>query len=364
MDCPSSYKKRSVFGDRTNEPDLKRHACDRSYSSTHDRGNCSNFDACMFYPDFPDVATNATDGEVGDCQTVHPSLPKYFPSEGGVKMSHDDLAKLLSSEDDTVLLDFLAEHGVIADRQECCNCGDQMRRWYDKSGKQWYWICTKQKDGKKCKNFKFSVKCGTFLRDAKLSTQNVMWVVWHFVHGLTEQQCKQYTNMGQKNNMTVVHWYRLCRQVCDAWIRKNFEPLGGFGKVVEIDESFLPGNPKYGKGHKNDRGKAVWVEQDEEVWAFGLIERGRPDPWLQRVRTRGRKTLVEIINDRCNIGTIFMSDKWRAYHDLEEYLIKEDCLHYTVNHKKDFVDPVTGAHTQTIEGNWNLMKASFPSYGV
>jgi hypothetical protein len=83
--------------------------------------------------------------------------------------------------------------------------------------------------------------------------------------------------------------------------------LGGFGKVVEIDESFLPGNPKYGKGHKNDRGKAVWVEQDEEVWVFGLIERGRPDPWLQRVRTRGRKTLVKIIND---------------------------CLYYTASHKR------------------------------
>jgi hypothetical protein len=54
--------------------------------------------------------------------------------------------------------------------------------------------------------------------------------------------------------------------------------LGGFGKVVEIDESVLPGNPKYGKGHKNDHGNAVWVEQDEQVWVFGRIERGDQTP--------------------------------------------------------------------------------------
>ena len=63
----------------------------------------------------------------------------------------------------------------------------------------------------------------------------MMWITWHFVHG-------------QTNNMTVMMRFRLCREVCDTCIRQNFEPLGGFGKVVEIDESFLPGAPKYGRG--------------------------------------------------------------------------------------------------------------------
>jgi hypothetical protein len=116
----------------------------------------------MFYPDFPDVATNATDGEVGDCQTVHPSLPKYFPSEGGVKMSHDDLAKLLSSEDDTVLLDFLAEHGVIADRQECCNCGDRCVVGTTNQGSSGTGFARSKRMGKGARTLNFRSNVGLF----------------------------------------------------------------------------------------------------------------------------------------------------------------------------------------------------------
>ena len=38
-------------------------------------------------------------------------------------MTHDDLAVLLSNDSETVMLDFLAEHRVIASSQQCCNCG-------------------------------------------------------------------------------------------------------------------------------------------------------------------------------------------------------------------------------------------------
>ena len=61
-------------------------------------------------------------------------------------------------------------------------------------------------------------------------------------------------------------------------------------------------------------------------------------------------------------GTTIISDKWKAYIDLDFHL--EECeMHYTVNHSKNFVDPDTGAHTQDIENLWNHLKLSFPAYG-
>ena len=111
-----------------------------------------------------------------------------------------------------------------------------------KDGKNCFWCCSRRVDGVKCNRGKFSVREGTFLGDSKLSIQNILWLVWHFVHRLSESQCKQYMSIGQSNQKTVVNWYAQCREVCTTWIHKHAPKLGGFGKFDE--------------------------------WVFGLVERG------------------------------------------------------------------------------------------
>ena len=78
---------------------------------------------------------------------------------------------------------------------------------------------------------------------------------------------------------------------------------------------------------------------------------------------RSRQYMLPILKQVILPGTTIISDKWKAYIDLNIHL--EECgMHYTVNHSKNFVDPDTDAHTQNIENLWHHMKLSFPPYGV
>ena len=73
---------------------------------------------------------------------------------------------------------------------------------------------------------------------------------------------------------------------------------------------------------------------------------------------------MPIINKQCNPGTIFCSDCWKPYYKLAEHLDLEDVLYFPVNHTKNYVDPNTGAHTQSIEGLWRHCKEHLPSFGM
>ena len=70
---------------------------------------------------------------------------------------------------------------------------------------------------------------------------------------------------------------------------------------------------------------------------------------MYTVARRDRDTLRPIIERVVADGTTIVSDEWRAYRGLANW--GHNYVHETVNHSQNFVDPVTGAHTQLIERN-------------
>ena len=258
------------------------------------------------------------------------------------------------------LLNFLTDFGLIAKYHQCEFCFGQMRK--SKQGNIWYWICTRRVNGQKCNRGKCGIWKGTFLDRSYFSIQIVLRILYNFVCRLSETQCKNFVAIGTKTNHTVGEYYADCCQVCTNWIwdPKHTPKLGGFGKVVEMDESYFPGASKYNRGRRLG---TSWEEDDK--WVFGLVERGSLDCILQQVPpNRTRKMLIPIINQHCLDGTLFDSDGWKAYGKLAEHLDLEDCLHFPVNHSNNYVDPQTGAHTQTIEGLWSHVKDFLPVRGM
>ena len=79
-----------------------------------------------------------------------------------------------------------------------------------------------------------------------------MRILWNFVYRLSISQCKQYAAISTKTDHTVIEYYADCGRICTSWIwdERKTPKLGGFGKVVEFDESYFPGEPKYNRGRR------------------------------------------------------------------------------------------------------------------
>ena len=93
---------------------------------------------------------------------------------------------------------------------------------------------------------------------------------------------------------------------------------------------------------------------------FGGIERGTSNAFMVVVPDRTKQTLMPIIQTYIRPGTTVISDEWRAYFDVGI----SGYTHQTVNHSENFVDPVTGAHTQSVEGHWSCTKRMMRKQGV
>lgn len=141
---------------------------------------------------------------------------------------------------------------------------------------------------------------------------------------------------------TVCNFFSHFRQLvaCCPIIEENV--IGGEGVIVELDESKI-GKRKYNRGH-----------HVEGVWILGGVERtANRRTFFVPIQERSANCLLPLISRHVLPGSIIYTDLWRGYLGIEEEL---GLRHFTVNHSESFVNPITGVHTNTIEGTWNGLK--------
>ena len=104
-----------------------------------------------------------------------------------------------------------------------------------------------------------------------------------------------------------------------------------------------------------NRGRVGPAWRRTKKWVLGLLEVGQTSrrPILKVVRGRSREDLLPTIIHHVRGGSQIVSDEWRAY---QRALGDMGFDHHTVCHKRHFVDPNTGAHTQHLERAWQTFK--------
>jgi len=117
-------------------------------------------------------------------------------------------------------------------------------------------------------------------------------------------------------------------------------PLGGSGKIVQIDEAFIGG---YEKGARGGKGKAI---------VLGMLE-NNGDVMTKVIPDRKEFTLFPHIGENVKAGTEIHTDEHKGYVNLGD---EKAYTHKTVNHSKEEYVGKDGQTTNSVEGFFMHLK--------
>lgn len=222
----------------------------------------------------------------------------------------------------------------------CPHCGvvDEATAMQGKSHRKGLYKC------KACRK-PFSVTVGTVFERSKIPL-NKWLLATHLMtaskKGMPAHQLHRMLGITYKSAWFMAHRIREA-------MRPGGEtgPLGGTGKTVEADETFVGGKEK--NRHKSKRAKKRLGGNWGKETVFSLVER---EGQVRSVHTPSvtAATLLPILKAQLDHGTKLMTDDAGQYRHMHR-----DFDHEAVNHSAG--EYVRGeAHTNTVEGYFSILK--------
>ena len=144
-----------------------------------------------------------------------------------------------------------------------------------------------------------------------------------------------------------IQWSQYFQDKCSHWLTEHPFKIGGPGEIVEINESFMA------------RWKYHCGQLIPERWIFDGYCCSSGRGFFQLVQNRTAETLLPLVQQYIEPGSVILSDEWAAYRKIAEIDVHPPYEHKTVNHSKHFVDPITGVCTNSIECYWKNCKRRF-----
>ncbi len=227
-----------------------------------------------------------------------------------------------------------------ADGVACPRCGSKNVTFYEKYNR---WHCRE-----KHKAPQFTLKTGTIMEDSPISLDKWMMAMWQIVNcrnGISSYEVHRAIGISQKSAWFLDHRIRY------ALHRGTFETmLGGEGKFVEADETFVGG--KAINMHKKVRirrmgGKRGGADAGGKTIVRGILERS--GEVRTKVLSNRKKPAVQAeLRKHVQAGSAIFTDELQSYHDLSDY------QHEVINHAVKYVEG--NIHTNGMENFWSLVK--------
>jgi transposase-like protein len=191
----------------------------------------------------------------------------------------------------------------------------------------------------------FSVKAGTIFENCNVPLTKFLpcfWLLACAKNGISSCELSRALGVTQKTA-----WFMLHR-VRETMGTEFFQKLSG---EIEADETYVGGRTQF--MHKTKREamrKNRRVSQNHKTVVMGVVQRGG-EVRAQVVENARRHNIVPVIYENVEAGASVYTDKLSSYD-----VLSKDYNHGTVDHSITYVNG--SAHTNTLEGFWNLFKRS------
>jgi transposase-like protein len=211
----------------------------------------------------------------------------------------------------------------------------------------------------KCRECKkqFSVKVGTIFEDSALGLDKwlpALWMLANCKNGISSYELAASLGVTQKTAWFMLSRIRLAMQT------KTFtKRMGGRGRHIEADETFVGGKRKWMHKNKRPSVHASRGKTDKET-VLGMLERkvGKGHSTIRLAHVRGhKKTDVRPqIEKHVEQGSHLFTDALPSYSRLAQREWRKQYKHASVDHAIAYVDGVV--HTNGLENFWSLLKRS------
>ncbi len=199
----------------------------------------------------------------------------------------------------------------------------------------------------------FTVKVGTIFEDSHAPMH--LWLqaivlMCSSKKGISSNQLHRVLGVTLRTAWHMSHRIRLAM----APHSDVFGPIGGEGKTVEVDETFIGNRDRAPNPFvfTNERGwrRARNIRSGSKIPVVTLVERGGEARSFVADDTTAHQ-LQKIILAQADTKSALMTDQWKAYLSIG----RKFASHETVNHSED--EYVRGdVHTNTVEGYFSIFK--------